>query len=64
MVEVKEKIMDADPLRLETMQPQLFVFGETTEGTLELFPTVWGACEELVSQDAVLRRGGREKLLE
>lgn len=64
MVEVKEKIMDADPLRLETMQPQLFVFGETTEGTLELFPTVWGACEELVSQDAVLRRRGMEKLLE
>ena len=56
--------MDADPLRLETVQPQLFVYGETSEGTLELFPTVWGACEELIVQDAAVRRKGLEKLLE
>jgi len=56
--------MEADPLRLETLQPQLFVYGETSEGALELFPTVWGACEELIVQDAAIRRKGLEKLLE
>jgi hypothetical protein len=61
---VKEQNMDGDPVQLETLQPQLFVFGETNEGTLELFPTVWGACEELIVQDAAIRRKGLEKLLE
>lgn len=64
MVEVEEKKMNTDPLRLETVQPQLFVFGEASEGTLELFPTVWGACEELISQDLAMREKGVEKLLE
>jgi hypothetical protein len=64
MVEVEEKKMDIDPLRLETVQPELFVFGETSEGTIELFPTVWSACEELISQEVVMRRKGLEKLLE
>lgn len=64
MAEVEETHMDTDPLRLEIVQPQLFVFGEMSEGTLELFPTVWGACEELVAQDAAVRRKGVEKLLE
>jgi hypothetical protein len=56
--------MDTDPLRLETIQPQLFVYGEASEGTLELFPTVWGACEELIAPDVASRRRGMEKLIE
>lgn len=56
--------MDTDPFRLETIQPQLFVYGETSEGTLELFPTVWGACEELIVPDVAIRRKGLVRLLD
>lgn len=55
--------MEPDPLRLELIQPQLFAFGETSEAALELFPTVWGACEELVAQEISVRSRGLETLL-
>jgi hypothetical protein len=56
--------METEPAEVETMQYQLFVFGETSEGSLELFPTVWGACEEMIAQDVAVRRKGVEKLVE
>jgi hypothetical protein len=65
MVDVKEKrIMDIDPMQVETLQPELFIFGETSEGTLELFPAVWWACEELVATELSTRQSGLTKLLE
>ena len=55
--------MDIDPLQVETLQPELFLFGETSAGTLELFPAVWAACEELVAPEMQVRQKGLEKLL-
>lgn len=55
--------MDAESLTLHIAQPQLFEYGESTIGTLELFPIVWGGCEDLVSSDTALRSRGLEKLL-
>lgn len=63
MVDVKENNMDANPSTLGFIQPQLFSFGETSEGMLELFPTVWAACEELLAQDVNVRRSGVNKLI-
>lgn len=65
MADVKEKrFMDIDPLQVETVQPELFIYGDTSEGALELFPAVWWACEELVASDLNIRQVGLTKLLE
>ena len=56
--------MDIDPMQVETLQPELFVYDEISEGTLELFPAVWAACEELVSSELNIRQSGMTKLLE
>jgi hypothetical protein len=43
-------------------QPFLFVLEEST-GNLELFPTVWGAVEDLIKPDANLRRNALNDLI-
>lgn len=55
--------MDLDPMQVETLQPELFIYGETSEGTLELFPAVWSACEELVASELSARHTGLTKLM-
>lgn len=44
-------------------QPQLFLLEEST-GTIELFPAVWGALEDLMKEDANIRRSALEELIE
>jgi hypothetical protein len=56
--------MDKNLILLDTAQPQLFEFGEGAIGTLELFPAVWGACEDLVSPEVTARCRGLDRLLE
>ncbi|MBN2146036.1 MAG: hypothetical protein JW726_01565 [Anaerolineales bacterium] len=56
--------MDLNPLSLETAQPALFEYGEAATGTLELFPAVWSAAEELVSPESSTRHKGLDRLLE
>jgi hypothetical protein len=43
-------------------QPFLFVLEEST-GNLELFPTVWGAVEDLIKSDAYQRRNSLNDLI-
>ncbi len=45
-------------------QPHLFDFSDSTTGVVELFPTVWGALERLVSSDLKNKYIGLEQLLE
>jgi hypothetical protein len=45
-------------------QPLLFELGETSTGSLELFPEVWFAAESLGSPDAQVRREGLNRLIE
>jgi hypothetical protein len=52
--------MDPDPLPLN--QPVLFNLMETSAGSVELFPSVWGAAEEFISPDVFLRRKGLDTL--
>jgi HEAT repeat protein len=56
--------MDKNLFVLDTLQPQLFNFEEGAIGTLELFPAVWGACEDLVSPETLARSRGLDRLLE
>ena len=56
--------MDLEPSLLQILQPPLFPLGEASAGAMELFPTVWGACEDLASPDAALRHKGLDRLLE
>lgn len=56
--------MQDDRVDLELLQPKLFDFSDQTTGTVELFPAVWSAAEDLVSPDLTMRLKGFEKLLE
>ncbi len=49
---------------LNFRQPALFDFASPSSGALELFPSVWGALEDLASPQASLRRTGLERLVE
>lgn len=44
-------------------QPHLFNFSDSTTGVMELFPTVWTALEQLISNDIDERLGGLDRLL-
>ena len=44
-------------------QPQLFLLEESS-GTIELFPAVWGALEDLTKEDVNVRRSALEELIE
>ncbi len=55
--------MDFDLSLPELKQPPLFQFGESSAGAVELFPTVWSACEDLVAPDPELRHKGLDQLL-
>jgi hypothetical protein len=56
--------MGMDPLSFNFSQPTLFDFNEPSSGAMELFPTVWGAVEDLVSPEIATRRAGLETLVE
>lgn len=56
--------MQDDHFDPELLQPALFDFSDQTTGTVELFPAVWSAAEDLVSPDIARRLKGLEKLLE
>jgi hypothetical protein len=43
-------------------QPALFDFTGTNSGTVELFPSVWSAAEDLTSPDLEIRKAGLERL--
>lgn len=49
------KVMDSDPMSINLNQPTLFDFTGSSSGTVELFPTVWSAAEELTSPDPEFR---------
>lgn len=55
--------MNHDPMGVETLQPELFFFGETEQGSLELFPAVWGACEDLIAPELSFRKQGFDRLI-
>jgi HEAT repeat protein len=44
-------------------QPQLFLLEESI-GTIELFPAVWGALEDLTKEDVNVRRSALQELIE
>ncbi len=56
--------MDDDPLRVKVNQPVLFDFTSTSHGTVELFPAVWSAAEEMTSPDLETRGAALERLVE
>jgi hypothetical protein len=57
--------MDDDSLSLPMTQPALFEnIGETAHGVAELFPTVWGAVEDLAASEASLRHLALDRLEE
>jgi hypothetical protein len=56
--------MDSDPLPIRLNQPALFDFSGTSSGPIELFPTVWGAAEELTSPEIEIRQAELKRLAE
>jgi hypothetical protein len=56
--------MDSDPLSIRLNQPALFDFTGTSSGPIELFPTVWGAAEELTAPEVETRRVALKRLAE
>jgi HEAT repeat protein len=44
-------------------QPQLFLLEESS-GTIELFPAVWGALEDLTKEDVNIRKSALQELIE
>jgi HEAT repeat protein len=54
--------MDSDSMPINLNQPTLFDFTGTSSGTVELFPTVWSAAEELTSPDVEVRQSSLERL--
>lgn len=56
--------MDTDALIVNVTQPTLFDWGDSSAGTLELFPSVWGAAEALTSPDVLIRQAGLDRLVE
>jgi hypothetical protein len=59
---VGDEVMDDDPLSIKLNQPALFDFTGSSSDTIELFPTVWGAAEELTSPEIEIRRSALERL--
>jgi hypothetical protein len=51
-----------EPMKLS--QPNLFDFSNTTSGVMELFPSVWGALEGVISDDVGVRKRGLDKLID
>lgn len=56
--------MDDNPFSIKLNQPALFDFTGTSRGTVELFPAVWSAAEELTSPEIEARRDALERLAE
>ncbi len=54
--------MDSDPMSINLNQPTLFDFTGSSSGTVELFPAVWSAAEELTSPDLGSRQAALERL--
>ncbi len=54
--------MDSDPLSIRLNQPALFDFAGTSSDGIDLFPTVWGAAEELTSPEIEIRQAALERL--
>lgn len=48
--------MEIEEIHLKPAQPTLFELGESSSGTLELFPGIWHLAEMLISPDVHLRR--------
>ena len=55
--------MDLDEVFLKPSQPVLFDLGESSSGSVELFPGVWHLCEGLISADVAVRRKSIDQLL-
>jgi hypothetical protein len=55
--------MKPDPQLPPVEQPLLFELGETSTGSLELFPEVWFAAESLGSPEPQVRRDGLNRLI-
>jgi hypothetical protein len=53
--------MEEDPY-INISQPTLFSYSDTSLGTVELFPAVWSAVEELASSEASLRMAALHRL--
>jgi hypothetical protein len=54
--------MDSDPMSINLNQPTLFDFTGASSDTVELFPAVWSAAEELTSPNLALRQAALERL--
>jgi HEAT repeat protein len=54
--------MDLEPQEPYPSQPALFAFSEATVGYFELFPALWGAAEDLVSNHAAQRLRALERI--
>ena len=54
--------MNKETLQISLSQPTLFDFTHTTRGTVELFPEVWGAMEDLIAPKSSLRLAAIERL--
>lgn len=48
--------MDFDPSLVKIDQPPLFEFGESSSGSVEIFPAVWSAIEALIDPEVSVRR--------
>jgi hypothetical protein len=57
----KGHFMEEDPY-INISQPTLFSLSDTSLGTVELFPAVWSAVEELASPEASTRQAALDRL--
>lgn len=55
--------MELDDIFLKPSQPTLFDIGESSQGTLELFPAIWHLSEAMISPDIAVRRTALREIL-